>query len=78
MKTAPVELPADLVWRDPERLGGRLCFRDTRVPVDALFENLEDGVSLADFLDAFEGVTREQAVGVLAAARTAFAEPSLA
>ena len=78
MKTAPVELPADLVWRDPERLGGRLCFRNTCVPVDALFENLEDGVSLADFLDAFEGVTREQAVGVLEAARTALAEPSMA
>ena len=78
MKTAPVELPADLVWRDPERLGGRLCFRNTRVLVDALFENLEDGVSLAEFLDAFEGVTREQAVGVLAAARTALAESSLA
>ena len=78
MKTAPVELPADLVWRDPERLGGRVCFRNTRVPVDALFENLEDGVGLADFLDAFEGVTPEQAVGVLEAARTALAEPSLA
>ena len=78
MKTAPVELPADLVWRDPERLGGWLCFRNTRVPVDALFENLEDGVSLAEFLDALEGVTREQAVGVLEAARTALAEPSMA
>ncbi len=76
MKTTPVELPAELVWSDPQRLGGRLCFRNTRVPVDALFENLEDGVSLAEFLDAFEGVTREQAVGVLEAARAAIAEPS--
>jgi uncharacterized protein (DUF433 family) len=55
----------EFTWRDPERLGGRVCFRNTRVPVDALFENLEDGVSVADFLDAFEGVTREQVVGVL-------------
>ena len=78
MKTAPVELPADFVGSDPQRLGGRLCFRNTRVPVDALFENLEDGVNLAEFLDAFEGVTREQAVGVLEAARAALAEPSLA
>lgn len=78
MKTTPVELSAELVWSDPQRLGGRLCFRNTRVPVDALFENLEDGVSLAEFLDAFEGVTREQAVGVLEAARAAIAEPSLA
>jgi uncharacterized protein (DUF433 family) len=43
------------------------------VPVDALFENLEDGVSLDDFLDAFEGVTREQVVGVLEAAKHALA-----
>jgi uncharacterized protein (DUF433 family) len=78
MKTAPVELPADFVWSDPQRLGGRLCFRNTRVPVDALFENLEDGVSLAEFLDAFEGVTRERAVGVLEAARVALVEPSVA
>jgi uncharacterized protein (DUF433 family) len=78
MKKAPVELPAEFVWSDPQRLGGRLCFRNTRVPVDALFENLEDGVSLIEFLDAFEGVTREQAVGVLEAARAALAEPGLA
>jgi uncharacterized protein (DUF433 family) len=41
------------------------------VPVDALFENLEDGMSTDEFLDAFEGVTREQVVGVLEAARHA-------
>lgn len=63
-------------WRDPERLGGRVCFRDTRVPVDALFENLEDGVSVPDFLEAFEGVTREQVVGVLEAAREALVHPA--
>jgi len=53
------------IWSDPERLGGRVCFAGTRVPVDALFENLEAGLSLAEFLDEFEGVTREQAVAVL-------------
>ncbi len=64
MKT--VEIPADLpVWSDPERMGGVPCFRGTRVPVESLFENLEDGVSLAEFLDAFPAVTREQAVAVL-------------
>jgi len=34
MKTAPIELPADLVWSDPERLGGRLCFRNTQRRVE--------------------------------------------
>ena len=75
MQTPPIELPSSTVWCDPDRLGGKPCFRDTRVPVDALFGNLEAGVSLEDFLDAFEGVTREQAIGVLDAARAAVAVP---
>jgi len=41
------------------------------VPVDALFDNLEDGLSLDDFLDEFEGVTREQALAVLEFSRHA-------
>jgi uncharacterized protein (DUF433 family) len=69
----PIELPENLVWTDPERLGGRPCFRGTRVPVDALFANLEDGVTLDEFLAAFEGVSLEQVVGVLEAARSALA-----
>ncbi len=71
------KLPNDLpVWSDPERLGGRLCFRGTRVPVDALFANLEAGMSLNEFLDEFEGVTREQAVAVLEYARHTLPEPA--
>jgi uncharacterized protein (DUF433 family) len=62
----PSELP---VWSDPERLGGIPCFRGTRVPVEALFANLEDGVDLDEFLDAFPGVTRDAAVAVLEYAR---------
>ena len=67
----PIELPAEYLWCDSDRLGGTPCFRGTRVPVDALFGNLEDGMSLDEFLDAFEGVTREQVAGVLEAARAA-------
>lgn len=59
------------VWSDPERMGGQLCFRGTRVPVDALFENLEAGMNLDEFLSEFEGVTREQAIAVLEYARQA-------
>ena len=70
MKTWPEELP---IWSDAERLGGALCFLNTRVPVEVLFANLEDGVSLAEFLDAFEGVKREHAVAVLEYARKLFA-----
>lgn len=72
MKT---DYPANLpVWSDPERLGGRLCFHGTRVPVDALFSNLEAGMSLNEFLEEFEGVTREQAVAVLEYARRCMPE----
>ena len=70
MKTWPDELP---IWSDAERLGGSPCFLDTRVPVEALFANLEDGVSIDEFLDAFEGVKREHALAVLEYARKLFA-----
>jgi uncharacterized protein (DUF433 family) len=53
------------VWSDSERLGGALCFRRTRVPIEALLTNLEDGVGLDEFLKAFPGVRRESAVAVL-------------
>lgn len=54
------------VWIDPERLSGAPAFRGTRVPVSALFNNLGSGASIADFLDWFPGVTREQVKDVLA------------
>ena len=69
LKTWPGDLP---IWTDPERLGGTPCFLHTRVPVEALFSNLEDGVSLDEFLDAFEGVKREDAVAVLEHVRKLF------
>jgi len=53
------------VERDPQRLSGAWVFRGTRVPVTALFENLEDGISLAEFVELFPGVTQEQARSVL-------------
>ena len=52
-----------------ERLAGKVSgawlFEDTRVPVVALFENLEDGATVEDFLEWFPGVTREQVGAVL-------------
>jgi uncharacterized protein (DUF433 family) len=54
-----------VVERDPERVSGA-WFRGTRVPVVALFENLEDGAQLADFVAWFPSVTLEQARTVLA------------
>lgn len=53
------------VERDPERVSGAWVFRGTRVPVTALFENLEDGAQLSEFLEWFPGITLEQAQAVL-------------
>ncbi|MFL5381526.1 MAG: DUF433 domain-containing protein [Longimicrobiaceae bacterium] len=62
------------VERDPERVSGTWLFRGTRVPVAALFENLEDGVPVGEFVELFPGVTLEQARAVLEhAARSALA-----
>jgi uncharacterized protein (DUF433 family) len=62
------------VERDPERVSGAWVFRGTRVPVAALFENLEDGALASQFVEWFPGVTIEQVRGVLEhAARSALA-----
>ena len=62
------------VERDVDRVGGAWLFRGTRVPVSALFENLEDGVSASQFVDLFPGVTLDQVRAVLEhAARSALA-----
>jgi uncharacterized protein (DUF433 family) len=53
------------VERHPERVSGAWVFRGTRVPVAALFENLEDGAQVADFVKWFPGVTAEQVRVVL-------------
>lgn len=50
---------------DPEILGGTPVFEGTRVPVKNLFDYLETGESIDDFLEDFEGVKREQVVKLL-------------
>ena len=54
-----------VVEHDPDRVSGAWVFKGTRVPVHALFENLEDGATVDDFLEWFPGVTREQVEAVL-------------
>ena len=54
-----------LIERDPEKLSGTPVFAGTRVPIQNLFDCLEGGESLEEFLDQFPTVTREQALGVL-------------
>ena len=56
------------VERTPERVSGSWVFTGTRVPVRALFQNLEDGATVDDFLEWFPGVTRSQVEAVLESA----------
>jgi uncharacterized protein (DUF433 family) len=54
-----------LVWINRQRVSGAPCFYGTRVPLKTLFDCLAAGQTLEEFLDDFEGVTREQALAVL-------------
>ncbi len=55
----------DLITIDPELLGGQPVFKGTRVPIETLFDHLEAGVSLDEFLEDFPTVTKEQAIATL-------------
>lgn len=62
------------VERHPERVSGAWVFRGTRVPVAAVFENLEGGALVSQFVEWFPGVTLDQVRAVLEhAARSALA-----
>jgi uncharacterized protein (DUF433 family) len=61
-------MTASPIHSDPEILGGVPVFVGTRVPVKALWDYLEGGEPLSEFLEDFPSVTREQAVQTLAMA----------
>jgi len=54
---------------DPSILSGTPCFAGTRVPIQNLFDYLEDDYSVEEFLEGFPSVTRDQVVAVLELAR---------
>ena len=53
------------VERNPGRVSGAWVFRGTRIPVESLFQNLEDGAHVSDFVRWFPGVTADQVRVVL-------------
>lgn len=59
------QLISQFIESDAEKLSGTPVFRGTRVPVKNLFDYLEAGDDLDEFLDDFPTVTRAQAIGVL-------------
>ncbi|GBC94142.1 hypothetical protein HRbin15_02650 [bacterium HR15] len=56
---------AEVVWVDTDRLSGEPCFRGTRVPLRLLFEYLQAGAPLGEFLEAFPTVSERQVATAL-------------
>jgi len=63
------------VDRNPEKMGGVWCFADTRISVESLFENLDLGASVDEFLEWFPDLKPELVHAVLAFARASLREP---
>ena len=58
-------LLTDLIIIDEQILGGQPVFKGTRVPIESLFDHLESGVSLEEYLIDFPTVSKAQAVAIL-------------
>lgn len=66
----------NVIVKDREILGGTPVFRGTRVPIQNLFDDLEGGQTLEDFLEGFPTVSREMAIAALEEAKSLlFARP---
>ena len=64
-------VPNPLITIDPERMSGAPCFTGTRVPIQNLFDYLEGGDRLDEFLEQFPNITRDHAIAVLQLAHNA-------
>jgi uncharacterized protein (DUF433 family) len=64
-----IEDLSNILHSDPEILGGTPVFTGTRVPVQSLFDHLEGGQSIDDFLEGFPSVRREQVIALLQKSR---------
>ena len=62
-------MKTDFIEVDPNKLGGTPVFAGTIVPVENLFDYLQGGDSLDDFLEGFPGVSLNQAIAALEAAK---------
>ena len=67
----------NLITIDEEILGGQPVFAGTRVPIETLFDHLESGVPLDEFLTDFPSVSRQQAVDLLEAANKIFSSKNI-
>ena len=70
-------MPNDrVIDSNPEILGGAPVFRGTRVPIKSLFDHLEAGDSIDDFLEGFPSVRREQVISLLEISQERVLEPA--
>lgn len=58
----------EIITTDTDILGGQPVFKGSRVPVESLFDHLEAGVPLDEFLNDFPTVSKDQAIALLAIA----------
>ena len=66
----------EIIHSNPEVLGGTLVFTGTRVPVRSLFDHLEAGDSIDDFLEGFPSVRRDQVIALLEISQERVLEPA--
>ena len=69
-------MKSKLIVSDPEIMSGTPCFAGTRVPVKTIFDYLEGGETLDEFLDDFPTVTREIAIALLEEAKAQMLNPA--
>lgn len=60
-----MEALKDILSIDIEVLGGQPVFSGTRVPVETLFDHIERGITIDEFLEDFPGVSRKQVLALL-------------
>ena len=70
--------PHALITIDPDILGGQPVFAGTRVPIETIFDHLEAGVSMDEFLDDFPTVSEAQAIALLETATKLLTLPNVA
>ena len=66
----------EVIQTDPEILGGTPVFSGTRVPIRSLFDHLEGGETIDDFLEGFPSVRRDQVVALLEKSQQRVLEPA--
>ena len=54
-----------VIDRDPDILGGRPVFRGTRVPIEVLFENLKDGLTLGEIVESHPSLSKADLIACL-------------